>query len=54
MSRIYSKPGQPQTEVINETAVGKFFEERAEKIAEVGPLHAVIYQDKNPELAEKA
>lgn len=53
MSRIYSKPGDLQNFHIDKAAVAEFFERRAEKIASVGPLHAVIYQDKNTELAEK-
>lgn len=52
MARIYSTPGSdPPT--IDRSSVLRFFEQRAEKVAMLGPTRAVIYQDKNPDLAEK-
>lgn len=45
-------PGDSEEPQIDKKAVGEFFDRRAEKIASVGPLHAVIYQDKNGELAK--
>jgi SAM-dependent methyltransferase len=37
---------------IDQSAVLDFFQARARKVAELGPLRAVIYQDKHPDLAE--
>lgn len=51
MSRIYSTPGEDNRPVINKKSVADFFEKRAEKIASLGSVQAVIYQDKHPELA---
>ncbi|WP_313319784.1 class I SAM-dependent methyltransferase [Stenotrophomonas sp.] len=51
MSRSYSDIGDKQLPGIDRNAVDRFFAERAEKIHAIGPLHAVIYQDKNAELA---
>jgi len=48
MSRIKS-----DKEDIDQGAVLSFFEQRAVKAEQLGPLRAVIYQDKHPELAEK-
>jgi hypothetical protein len=45
MTRIYSNPGS-NTTTIDKSAVAEFFEQRAAKINSIGPLHAVIYQDK--------
>lgn len=45
-------PGNSEGLQIDKKAVAEFFDRRAEKIASVGPLHAVIYQDKNAELAK--
>ena len=53
MSRIYSASGEQDTPTINIRAVADFFDSRAEKIASLGPIQAVIYQDKNPTLAAK-
>lgn len=52
MSRIFTKPGHKKPKIKKES-VESFFLARAEKIKKVGPLSAVIYQDKNPELAIK-
>ena len=38
---------------IDRNAVLSFFEQRAVKCEQLGPLRAVIYQDKHPDLAEK-
>jgi SAM-dependent methyltransferase len=51
MSRIYSTPGEDSGPLIDKKSVSDFFEKRAEKIASLGPVQAVIYQDKHPELA---
>lgn len=51
MSRSYSDVGDKRPPDIDRNAVRRFFAERAEKISAIGPLHAVIYQDKNAELA---
>jgi len=40
-------------EHLDKTAVLAFFEQRAVKAESVGPLRAVIYQDKHPNLAEE-
>lgn len=53
MSRIYSIPGEQGGPVIDKKSVAEFFDKRAEKIASLGPVQAVIYQDKHPELAAK-
>lgn len=37
---------------IDQAAVLSFFEQRAKKSEQLGPLRAVIYQDKHPDLAE--
>lgn len=47
MARIY---GDDKLKLSYDNVV-KFFEDRAKKSAVVGDLSAVIYQDKNPELA---
>ncbi|MBD9536402.1 methyltransferase domain-containing protein [Stenotrophomonas sp. STM01] len=52
MTRSYSESGCPGSPAINTKAVTRFFEERAGKISSIGPLHAVIYQEKNAELAQ--
>jgi cyclopropane fatty-acyl-phospholipid synthase-like methyltransferase len=38
---------------IDEDAVAAFFERRAQRIPELGPTRAVIYQDKHADLAER-
>lgn len=53
MSKVYSEPGGSCKEQIDKNSVADFFEKRAEKINTIGPLHAVIYQEKNPEIAYK-
>jgi len=52
MSRIYSPPNEGQKTRIKKEAVANFFNQRAEKINTLGSIQAVIYQDKQPELAE--
>ncbi len=52
MAKIYTKHGDDKP-IINKGAVLNFFEKRAQKINQLGPIRAVIYQDKNPNLAEK-
>jgi len=52
MSRIYTQAGDKKPE-INKDSVFDFFEKRAAKVDEIGPIRAVIYQDKNPNLAER-
>ena len=51
MTRRFSKSGEENIE-IDESSVLEFFEKRAEKVDTLGPSQAVIYQDKNPKLAE--
>lgn len=53
MTRHYSRPGASDKPHIDRKAVAEFFKRRAEKIPAVGPLHAVIYQDKHRNLAER-
>lgn len=53
MSRSYSAPGTADGLRIDSRAVAEFFERRAERIATIGPLHAVIYQDKHGDLAQR-
>ncbi|MEQ5837398.1 class I SAM-dependent methyltransferase [Marinobacter sp. NFXS9] len=53
MSRIYSSPDDPCNPLIDSESVSEFFNQRANKISSIGPVQAVIYQDKNPELAKK-
>lgn len=53
MSRQYSMPGTADGLHIDRKAVAEFFEKRAERIAMIGPLHAVIYQDKHGDLAQR-
>ena len=53
MSRNYSLPGVTDNSCIDRKSVADFFDKRAEKISTVGPLHAVIYQDKHHDLAER-
>lgn len=52
MARIKGKTevGVPQ---INRLSVQNFFKERAAKAQHLGPMQAVIYQDKNPDLARE-
>lgn len=50
MTRIFG-PGEGQA--IDPAAVARFFDRRAERIDELGPTRAVIYQDRHPDLAER-
>lgn len=52
MARIYSHASDDAPE-IDKDSVLNFFEERANKVDVLGPTRAVIYQDKNIDLAEK-
>lgn len=52
MARIFSKSGDNKP-TINQDEVLEFFEQRAKKSKTVGYNQAVIYQDKEPELAKK-
>jgi cyclopropane fatty-acyl-phospholipid synthase-like methyltransferase len=53
MARIFSKNNQDNKPEIDHNKVLEFFEQRAQKAKKIGYKQAVIYQDKNPELAEK-
>lgn len=53
MARIPTRPDAPDQPQIDRDAVNAFFEERARKIDTLGPIRAVIYQDKHPDLAER-
>lgn len=53
MARIPTRPGTQGQPEIDRDAVLAFFEQRAEKIERLGPVRAVIYQDKHPDLAEQ-
>lgn len=52
MVRIKGKMNDTFAHEIDKQSVAKFFRERAAKISELGHVQAVIYQDKNPELAQ--
>lgn len=52
MSRTFTRPGERGPE-IDRKAVLEFFEQRAAKVNSVGATRAVIYQDKNLDLAER-
>lgn len=52
MARIKSSSGA-DTPRIDRSAVENFFEQRAKKAEHLGPLRAVIYQDRHPDLAER-
>lgn len=52
MARIYSAQGEGETK-INKDSVRDFFNKRVAKIHEIGDVQAVIYQDKDPELAAR-
>ena len=51
MSRIHTTPGSKENPELDPEQVGAFFDARAERISELGPLHAVIYQEKQGQLA---
>ena len=53
MAKIFSRIEENKKPHINKQSIVKFFLERARKIDTVGPVRAVIYQDKHPDLAEK-
>lgn len=53
MARINSPVDQTDKPKISRSDVVTFFEDRSRRIAELGPLRAVIYQDKHPDLAER-
>jgi SAM-dependent methyltransferase len=53
MSRISTRPDDPDKPRIDRDEVASFFERRSEKIGTLGPVRAVIYQDKHPDLAER-
>lgn len=52
MARIYTQP-EDEKPKIDKSSVLEFFEERAAKVSTLGPIRAVIYQDKNVDLAER-
>lgn len=52
MARIKTIPGD-EAPRINRSAVENFFELRAKKAEQLGPIRAVIYQDHHPDLAER-
>lgn len=51
MSRRQTTPGSDEAPKLNPEQVGAFFDTRARRIPELGPLHAVIYQEKQGQLA---
>lgn len=53
MTRIPTDPGAADAPEIDRDAVRRFFDERARKLPALGPVRAVIYQDKHPDLAER-
>jgi cyclopropane fatty-acyl-phospholipid synthase-like methyltransferase len=53
MARIVSDQESENQPRIDEEQVSAFFEERARKIQALGPVRAVIYQDRHPDLAER-
>lgn len=54
MSRIYTTPDEECTAPdLDPLAVAAFFEARARRIEDLGPTKAVIYQDKQGDLAEQ-
>lgn len=53
MPRIFTTRLDTSKPQIDKDAVIAFFEQRSQKIAGIGPVRAVIYQDKHPDLAEK-
>ncbi|WP_374341238.1 class I SAM-dependent methyltransferase [Azonexus sp.] len=53
MTKIFSLENDNTKPSINKKNVEHFFLERAKKIENIGPVRAVIYQDKNGDLAEK-
>lgn len=53
MSRIHTTPGSDKAPELDPEQVGAFFDARAKRIPELGPLHAVIYQEKQGRLAAR-
>jgi len=53
VGRIKTPPHRTDQPRIDPQKVVAFFEERARRIPDLGPLRSVIYQDKHPELAER-
>lgn len=53
MARITTAFGTASPPEIDPKQVAAFFEDRVRRIDEVGPMHAVIYQDKQGDLAER-
>lgn len=53
MARINTPSEDADKPEIARSDVVAFFEERSRRITELGPLRAVIYQDKHPDLAER-
>lgn len=53
MSRIVTNKDDPLKPRIEPDHVASFFEERARRIATLGPVRAVLYQDNDPDLAER-
>lgn len=53
MTRTFTPPGTQDAPSLDPEAVASFFDARARRIDEVGPIRAVIYQDKQGDLAER-
>lgn len=53
MARYLTPPGSQGVPGLDPDAVAAFFEARANRIDDVGPMKAVIYQDKGGDLAER-
>lgn len=53
MTRSYTESHELKKPSIDKRSVEKFFSERAAKISEIGSVRAVIYQDKNSDLAQR-
>ncbi len=51
MARYLTPPGSEEVPTLDPDAVSAFFNSRANRLEEVGPLKAVIYQDKGGDLA---
>ncbi len=53
MARIVTDKEDATQPRIERDDVASFFEERARRIARIGPVRAVLYQDNHPDLAER-
>lgn len=53
MARITTRAGSEPAPQISRQSVEAFFRERAAKVEQLGYIQAVIYQDKNPDLARQ-